>query len=253
MQEESKRMNIPVVATRGIVLFPNQEILIEVGRPKSINAIEEAEKFFNGHVVLVSQKDVLVDDPLVDELYEVGTLVHIKSVKQKQGFLRVTFSGLQRAKIDTLNEDSQMLFASVTLLEDEMGDKDEEEALIRSINREIKNAMSFDRASRAGGQSVNIPREFWDNFLLQSMAPTKLADQFAQHFPLPLESKQTLLETLNVNTRIEIILSEIQREKTLSDIESDINERVKGRVEENQREYYLREKMRAIREELGDV
>ena len=253
MQEESKRMNIPVVATRGIVLFPNQEILIEVGRPKSINAIEEAEKFFNGHVVLVSQKDVLVDDPLVDELYEVGTLVHIKSVKQKQGFLRVTFSGLQRAKIDTLNEDSQMLFASVTLLEDEMGDKDEEEALIRSINREIKNAMSFDRASRAGGQSVNIPREFWDNFLLQSIEPTQLADQFAQHFPLPLESKQTLLETLNVNTRIEIILSEIQREKTLSDIESDINERVKGRVEENQREYYLREKMRAIREELGDV
>lgn len=253
MHEESKKMNIPVVATRGIVLFPNQEILIEVGRPKSMNAIEESEKFFNGHVVLLSQKDVLVDDPNPNELFDVGSLVHIKSVKQKQGFLRVTFSGIQRVKIDTLNEDSQMLFASVTLLDDEFGDKDEEVALIRAINREIKNAISFDRAQKMGGANLNIPREFWDNFLLQSMSATQLADQFAQHFPLPLETKQRLLETLNVNTRIELILHEIQREKTLSDIETDINERVKGRLEENQREYYLREKMRAIREELGDV
>ncbi|HLV49606.1 MAG TPA: LON peptidase substrate-binding domain-containing protein, partial [Erysipelothrix sp.] len=106
MHEENKKMNIPVVATRGIVLFPNQEILIEVGRPKSMNAIEESEKFFNGHVVLLSQKDVLVDDPSPSELYDVGSLVHVKSVKQKQGFLRVTFSGIQRVKIDTLNEDS---------------------------------------------------------------------------------------------------------------------------------------------------
>lgn len=253
MHEENKKMNIPVVATRGIVLFPNQEILIEVGRPKSMNAIEESEKFFNGHVVLLSQKDVLVDDPSPSELFDVGSLVHVKSVKQKQGFLRVTFSGIQRVKIDTLNEDSQMLFASVTLLDDEFGDKDEEVALIRAINREIKNAISFDRAQKMGGANLNIPREFWDNFLLQSMSATQLADQFAQHFPLPLETKQRLLETLNVNTRIELILHEIQREKTLSDIETDINERVKGRLEENQREYYLREKMRAIREELGDV
>lgn len=253
MHEENKKMNIPVVATRGIILFPNQEILIEVGRPKSMNAIEESEKFFNGHVVLLSQKDVLVDDPSPSELYDVGSLVHVKSVKQKQGFLRVTFSGIQRVKIDTLNEDSQMLFASVTLLDDEFGDKDEEVALIRAINREIKNAISFDRAQKMGGANLNIPREFWDNFLLQSMSATQLADQFAQHFPLPLETKQRLLETLNVNTRIELILHEIQREKTLSDIETDINERVKGRLEENQREYYLREKMRAIREELGDV
>lgn len=253
MHEENKKMNIPVVATRGIVLFPNQEILIEVGRPKSMNAIEESEKFFNGHVVLLSQRDVLVDDPSPSELFDVGSLVHVKSVKQKQGFLRVTFSGIQRVKIDTLNEDSQMLFASVTLLDDEFGDKDEEVALIRAINREIKNAISFDRAQKMGGANLNIPREFWDNFLLQSMSATQLADQFAQHFPLPLETKQRLLETLNVNTRIELILHEIQREKTLSDIETDINERVKGRLEENQREYYLREKMRAIREELGDV
>ena len=252
MSEETKKMNIPVVATRGIVLFPNQEILIEVGRPKSMNAVDEAEKFFNGHVVLLSQKDILVDEPTVEDLYEYGTLTHIKSIKRKQGFLRVTFSGLQRVKIDSLNEDSQMLFGAVTLLDDVEGDKDEETALVRAINKEIKSALSIERTQRMGS-GISIPREFWDNFLFQNMPASELADQFAQHFPLDLPTKQSLLETLNVNERIEIILKQIHREKTLNDIESDINERVKGRIEENQREYYLREKMRAIREELGDV
>lgn len=252
MSEETKKMNIPVVATRGIVLFPNQEILIEVGRPKSMNAVDEAEKFFNGHVVLLSQKDILVDEPTVEDLYEYGTLTHIKSIKRKQGFLRVTFSGLQRVKIDSLNEDSQMLFGAVTLLDDIEGNKDEETALVRAINKEIKSALSIERTQRMGS-GISIPREFWDNFLFQNMPASELADQFAQHFPLDLPTKQSLLETLNINERIEIILKQIHREKTLNDIESDINERVKGRIEENQREYYLREKMRAIREELGDV
>ena len=252
MSEETKKMNIPVVATRGIVLFPNQEILIEVGRPKSMNAVDEAEKFFNGHVVLLSQKDILVDEPTVEDLYEYGTLTHIKSIKRKQGFLRVTFSGLQRVKIDSLNEDSQMLFGAVTLLDDIEGNKDEEIALVRAINKEIKSALSIERTQRMGS-GISIPREFWDNFLFQNMPASELADQFAQHFPLDLPTKQSLLETLNINERIEIILKQIHREKTLNDIESDINERVKGRIEENQREYYLREKMRAIREELGDV
>ncbi len=245
-------MNLPVVATRGIVLFPNQEILIEVGRPKSMNAIEEAEKFFNGHVLLVSQKDILTDDPTDEDLFTYGTLAHIKNVKRKQGFLRVTFSGIQRAQIETLNEDSQMLFGTVHLLNDIQGDVDEEAALLRAINREIKNAISFERTQNLGG-SLNIPKEFWDNFIFQSMPATQLSDQFAQHFPLSLEQKQELLETLEVNRRIEMILAAIQREKSINDIETDINERVKGRIEENQREYYLREKMRAIREELGDV
>ena len=245
-------MNLPVVATRGVVLFPNQEIVIEVGRPKSINAVKEAEKFFNGHVLLVSQKDIMVDDPTVDDLFAVGTLAHIKQSNQKQGFLRVSFSGIQRARIDNINEDTQMLFGSITPLDDEFGDKDQEEALIRSINREIKNALSFEGAQAMGG-AINIPREFWDNLLFDSMPANQIADQFGQHFPMAFENKQTLLEMLDVNKRIEFILNAIQREKVLSDIESDINERVKGRIEENQREYYLREKMRAIREELGDV
>lgn len=240
---ENLNMNVPVVATRGVIVFPEQEIMIEVGRGKSIHAIDEAEQYFNGHVVLVSQKDILIDDPHKDELYTVGTLVHIKSVKRKQGFLRVTFSGLQRVRIEQLVDDGKMLFGTITLLEDVIGTEDEELALIRRISSEFEKIAST---------NIAIPQEIISQ-LTQGISAPQLSDQFAQYFPLQLERKQSLLEELSVNERLLMIIEEIQREQTLAMIENTINEKVKDRVEENQREYYLREKMRAIREELGDV
>ncbi|CAM2878996.1 endopeptidase La [Erysipelothrix tonsillarum] len=243
MSEKNITISVPVVATRGVIVFPEQEIMIEVGRHKSMNAIDEAEKFFNGQVVLVSQKDILVDDPRQDELYEFGSLVNIKAVKRKQGFLRVTFTGLKRVKLDTLNDDGRMLFGSVSSLEDIIGEENEEMALVRRITNEIE---------QVSVQNITIPTEIV-NQLTMGVSASQLSDQFAQYFPLQLERKQELLEELNVNERLLMIIEEIQREQTLAQIENTINEKVKDRVEENQREYYLREKMRAIREELGDV
>ncbi|WP_323617170.1 endopeptidase La [Erysipelothrix rhusiopathiae] len=243
MSEKNITISVPVVATRGVIVFPEQEIMIEVGRHKSMNAIDEAEKFFNGQVVLVSQKDILVDDPRQDELFEFGSLVNIKAVKRKQGFLRVTFTGLKRVKIDTLNDDGRMLFGAVTALEDIIGEENEEMALVRRITNEIE---------QVSVQNITIPTEIV-NQLTMGVSASQLSDQFAQYFPLQLERKQELLEELSVNERLLMIIEEIQREHTLAQIENTINEKVKDRVEENQREYYLREKMRAIREELGDV
>lgn len=240
---EKKLMNVPVVATRGVIVFPEQEIMIEVGRIKSINAIDEAEKLFNSHVVLVSQKDILIDDPHKRDLYEYGTLVHIKSVKRKQGFLRVTFSGLQRVKLEQLIDDGKMLVGSVDLLDDIRGSEDEELALVRRISSELEKIASA---------NVQIPQELI-NQLTMGISAAQLSDQFAQFFPLQVDRKQSLLEELFVNERLMMIIEEINREKTLAKIENTINEKVKDRVEENQREYYLREKMRAIREELGDT
>ena len=242
-KQENKIMNVPVVATRGVIVFPEQEIMIEVGRHKSINAIDEAEKFFNGHVILVSQKDILIDDPKKDELFQYGSLVHIKSVKRKQGFLRVTFSGLQRVRISELVDDGKMLFGTVELLEDIIGSENEEIALIRRITLEIE---------KVSAANITIPTELINQLTL-GVSASQLSDQFAQYFPLQVERKQALLEELDVNERLLMIIEEIQREQTLATIETTINEKVKDRVEENQREYYLREKMRAIREELGDA
>lgn len=243
MMSENKPMSVPVVATRGVIVFPGQEIMIEVGRHKSINAIDEAEKFFNGNVFLVSQRDVLIDEPQEEDLYEFGSLVHIKSVKRKQGFLRVTFTGLQRGEIVTLSEDAKMLFGSINLVEDTIGNADEELVLVRKITKELESITI---------QNMPLPAEVIQH-LTMGVSAAQFADQIVQYFPLNLERKQGFLEELNVNERLMSISEEIQREATLSSIETTINEKVKDRVEENQREYYLREKMRAIREELGDA
>lgn len=243
MMSENKPMSVPVVATRGVIVFPGQEIMIEVGRHKSINAIDEAEKFFNGNVFLVSQRDVLIDEPQEEDLYEFGSLVHIKSVKRKQGFLRVTFTGLQRGEIVTLSEDAKMLFGSINLVEDTIGNADEELVLVRKITKELESITI---------QNMPLPAEVIQH-LTMGVSAAQFADQIVQYFPLNLERKQEFLEELDVNERLMSISEEIQREATLSSIETTINEKVKDRVEENQREYYLREKMRAIREELGDA
>lgn len=243
MENEKIEVSVPVICTRGIVVFPNQDIMIEVGREKSVNAVEESNTYFNGHVWLVSQKDILVDEPHEEDLFTFGTLCRIKNIKRKEGFLRVTFTGMQRAKLERMTEDDRMFFATILPQEDVTGDAMEEVALIRRIAKELENVAA---------SNMSFPTEMI-NQLTKGVSAVQLADQFAQFFPLPLSKKQALLETLDVNKRLLTIIEELQTEKELSTIEQDINEKVKERIEDNQREYYLREKLRAIKEELGDV
>ena len=136
-----------------------------------------------------------------------------------------------------------MFMATVLPIADEAGDNLEEMALIRRVAKEFENIAS---------SANNFPPEIIAQLTKGVSAPT-LSDQFAQYFPLPLEKKQLLLETLNVNERLMMIIQELEKEKQLSDIENNINEKVKERIDESQKEYYLREKLRAIKEELGDV
>lgn len=164
-------------------------------------------------------------------------------MRQKEGFMRVTFSGIERAQLLELTEDSRMMFARVLPLIDSTGDEMEEMALVRRITRELESIAS---------QNANFPSEVITQ-MAKGVAAGTLADQFAQFFPLPFQKKQALLEELNVNERMLMIIADLNKEKQLSVIEKDINEKVKERVEESQREYYLREKLRAIKEELRDV
>lgn len=243
MNNERMEISVPVIATRGIIVFPQQDIMIEVGREKSIRAVEEAEEKFDGHVWLVCQKDIMVDNPAPSDLYAFGTLCRIKNIRRKEGFMRITFSGLERAKLVSMQDEGRMFMATVLPIADEAGDNLEEMSLIRRVAKEFENIAS---------SANNFPPEIIAQLTKGVSAPT-LSDQFAQYFPLPLEKKQLLLETLNVNERLMMIIQELEKEKQLSDIENNINEKVKERIDESQKEYYLREKLRAIKEELGDV
>ena len=240
---EKLELNIPVIATRGVLIFPGQEVMIEVGRDKSINAVEESMAYFDGQVFIVSQKDVLVDDPHAQDLYTMGTICRIKTTKKKEGFLRVTFVGNQRASIIRLSEDERMLFATVKPEEDIRGDSLEEMALVRQIVKGLEQITNV-------GQS--FPPEVFSQ-LTKGVSADQLADQVAQYFPMNLDERQGLLEELVLNQRLLLIISNLKKEKELTNIEQGINEKVRERIEENQREYYLREKLRAIKEELGDV
>lgn len=240
---EKLELNIPVIATRGVLIFPGQEVMIEVGRDKSINAVEESMAYFDGQVFIVSQKDVLVDDPHSQDLYTMGTICRIKTTKKKEGFLRVTFIGQERASIIRLSEDERMLFASVRPEVDVRGDNLEEMALVRQIAKGLEQITNI-------GQS--FPPEVFSQ-LTKGVSAEQLADQVAQYFPMNLDERQGLLEELVLNQRLLLIISNLKKEKELTNIEQGINEKVRERIEENQREYYLREKLRAIKEELGDV
>ena len=240
---EKLELNVPVIATRGVLIFPGQDVMIEVGRDKSISAVEEAMAYFDGQVFIVSQKDVLVDDPRVNDLFAMGTMCKIKSMKKKEGFLRVTFSGVQRASVIRLSDDERMLFATIKLEEDIEGDSLEEMALVRQIAKGLEQITNI-------GQS--FPPEVFSQ-LTKGVSAVTLADQVAQYFPMNLDERQALLEELVLNQRLLMIISNLKKEKELTNIEQGINEKVRERIEENQREYYLREKLRAIKEELGDV
>lgn len=236
-------INVPAIATRGVLIFPNQDVMIEVGREKSVNAVEEAMAYFEGQVFLVSQRDVLVDEPHENDLFMVGSLCKVKSSRKKEGFMRVTFTGIQRARVKRISEDDRMLFAAIEVLEDVSGEAMEEAAMVRQI------AKGLESISNIGN---SFPPEVYSQ-LTKGVSAAQLADQVAQYFPMPIDERQAMLEENHLNARLMLIVSALKKEKELSSIEQGINEKVRESIEQNQREYYLREKLRAIKEELGDV
>lgn len=236
-------VQLPLVCTRGVIVFPEQDIIIDVGRDKSIFAIEESQNKYDNQIVLVAQKDITQETPEIEDLYEVGTLCHIRHIRKMDGYLRVKFKGIQRVKLHTIINDDAMMSVTAEILPDVSQDAMEEVALVRKIAKQFDEVEAF---------SATIPKEMI-NELAKGVSAQQLANQIAQIFPFSIEKRQQILETVGVNDRLLLILQEIESEKELSKIENSINDKVKARIEESQKEYYLREKMRAIKEELGDV
>ncbi len=241
--ENGSTYRVPVVATRGIVVFPEQDVLIEVGRKKSLNAVEESRSNYDQNVFIVCQRDIMVDDPKEADLYTVGTLCRINSVRSRDGIMRINFLGLERARIVNLDDSDEMFFAEVEVLKDEQGNQLEELALVRRLAK----------AYETIGNNIPIFPNDVAQKLQNGVKASAIADQFAATFPMSFDKKQEILELVNVNDRLMGMLKQIEQEKQLNAIEGEISNKVKERIDENQKEYYLREKMRVIKEELGDV
>lgn len=243
-QEYHKTLMLPVICTRGVIYFPGNEMSIEIGRKKSLEALKQANDIYDKYVIIVSQIKPEVNSPQVDNLFKVGTLCRIVSSRTNNDkSQRVLFDCIDRVEILEFIESSGTFFAKAKILQSVFGDKNEEVALVRTLARTVENL----------GKTANELPSSVISQLSKGVSALDLTDMLAHYLPLSLEKKQELLETLDVNKRMVLLYESVEEEKKISEIESTINKKVREKIDENQKEYVLREKLRAIKEELGDT
>lgn len=233
----------PLVCTRGVVILPGQDIVIDVGREVSLKAVDNAQDNYEGKVILVSQKDVSVEDPGQEDLFGVGTLCEIRHIRRFENFMRVKFRGLHRAQLSQMEKSTNGDLIQVDLLQSIRQDETEEQALVRMIIDSFEKSSNLDKF---------LPKDVIME-LSRGIGADQLSDKSVAVLPLALERKQTYLETLGINDRLEMLIQDLEKEKEMDEVEKRINETVKKRIDQGQKDYYLREKLTAIKEELGDV
>lgn len=233
----------PLVCTRGVVVFPNQDIVIDVGREPSLQAVDNAQNNFENHIVLVSQKDITTDEPGLDDIYHVGTLCEVRHVRRFENFIRVKFRGLKRVRLNEWIQGNDSDMAVVDELVTYRQDETEEQALMRMI---VDAYDHFTGADKFMSKDMMIE-------LSKGVGPEGLSDKAVTALSISLDRKQAYLETLGANDRLEMLLADIEKEKKMGEVEKKINDTVKQRIDQGQKDYYLREKLNAIKEELGDV
>lgn len=232
----------PLLCTRGAIVFPLQEIAIEVGRDDSVRAVNYAlENVLD--MVLVSQIDLSIDSPKAEDLYTYGTLCHIKSSRNRGDHLKVVFAGVSRVRINSHYVKDNVKHVSVEILNEDISDELSIKVICKKALTEFNVvAQKYGRPGFPIGGVVEFDAQL----------ASSLVDTFAQVYIQNIEEKQKYLEELSVKNRLEMMLEYISKEKQMDAIEREINEKVKERIEEGQKDYYLREKLRAIKEELGD-
>ena len=236
--------NLPVLPLRDVVVYPHMVIPLFVGREKSIQALDAAMSD-NKQILLVAQKSAEIDDPQINEIHHIGTLSTIlQLLKLPDGTIKVLVEGVERAEVKNYLEDQEFFTADITLIENkEAEDEKELEVLARSVTNLFEQYVKLNK---------KVPPE-----VLTSLAgidePSRLADTIAAHMSLKLDEKQHVLEIRTVQLRLEHLISLIEGELDVLQIEKRIRGRVKQQMEKSQREYYLNEQMKAIQKELGEL
>lgn len=237
-----ENIQVPLLPLRGLLVFPSMVLHLDVGRDKSIAALEKA-MMDNQHIFLATQKKVSLDDPEPSDIFNVGTLAKVKQMlKLPNGTMRVLVEGISRGEILRYTESQDEFLVEIENLEETHGEKHEEEALMRSLLEQFK-------------QYIKLSRKLTDETyatVSDIEEPGRLADLVASHLTLKIKDKQQILEMINVAVRMKHLIKVISNEKKVLDLEKKIGQRVKNSMEKTQKEYYLREQLKAIQKELGD-
>jgi ATP-dependent Lon protease len=238
----SERRVLPVLPLRGAVLFAGATVPVVVGRPQSLRAVEVASKADN-RVFAVAQR-TSDDEPGPDDLYTTGVIARIGQVQAGLGGVQLLLESEQRAT--AVDYRSNNYLTAVVVPVDEIQPNDENSALYQALVREIE-----ERALELGTKR-GIPEEVLKNLLESAPNSARLGDLIATHIELPLADKQALLETLAVEDRLRRLLIHLQRQLELERAQEDIKSKVQEEIGGKQREFYLREQLKAIRKELGE-
>jgi len=238
----NQNIQVPLLPLRGLLIFPSMVLHLDVGRDKSIAALEKA-MMGDQSIFLAAQKKVSMEDPKPKDIYNIGTLAKVKQMlKLPNGTIRVLVEGLSRGEIAVFTDEEDEFMVDIQKLEDVHGDENEEEALMRSL---LKQFEQYTKISR------KITNETFAT-VSDIDEPGRLADIITSHLSLKVKDKQELLEIVNVKVRLQKLIEIITNEKKVLDLEKKIGKRVKSSMEKTQKEYYLREQLKAIQRELGE-
>ncbi|MCA0986251.1 endopeptidase La [Alkalihalobacillus algicola] len=240
MNNEQK--TLPLLPLRGLLVYPSMVLHLDVGRDKSVQALEQV-MMDDQQIFLSTQKEVEIETPEEDDIYEIGTLATVKQMlKLPNGTIRVLVEGIQRGKIIDFKENESYYEVQIEQIEEAEGSTIEDKALMRTALDLFEQYIKVSKKVTAETfASVNDIEE-----------PGRLADIIASHLALKIRQKQEILETYSAHDRLNKLIEILQNEKDVIDLEKKIGQRVKRSMEKTQKEYYLREQMKAIQNELGE-
>lgn len=237
-----KTTNVPLLPLRGLLVYPSMVLHIDVGRNRSVAALEHA-MLEDQLILLVTQKEMHDEQPEEQDLYPVGTMAYVKQMlKLPNGTLRILVEGVARATWTNYQAFDKYTVVDIDVKEEKVEKDVETQALMRTL------LTYFERYAKS---SNKITTETI-NTVADIEEPSRLADIIASHLPIKIADKQEVLEMLNVKKRLDHLIIRLHDEQEVLDLEKKINTKVKQSMERTQKEYYLREQMKAIQTELGD-
>ncbi|KPC77855.1 MULTISPECIES: endopeptidase La [Laceyella] len=243
MAVKEEERTLPLLPLRGLIVFPTMVLHLDVGRERSVQALEKAMVDDEHHILLATQKEIQIEEPLAEDIYEIGTVAKVRQMlKLPNGTIRVLVEGLKRARIKEYVDSEECYIVTYEELAGiDEGDMDTE-ALMRSVLDHFEQYLRLSK--KVSPETYSVVSDIEE--------PGRLADVITSHLPLKISDKQSILETIDVKARLEKLLAIIHNEKEVLELEKKISSRVKKQMEKTQKEYYLREQMKAIQKELGE-
>ncbi|MCE3202858.1 endopeptidase La [Paenibacillus sonchi] len=242
IQSKSKGRRFPLLPLRGLLVYPSMVLHLDVGREKSVRALEKAMVEDN-LILLCSQSEVNIEEPGQEDIFRVGTVANVRQMlKLPNGTIRVLVEGVERAEIINYTDNEEYYEVMARVLPEEEDVDQQSDALMRTVLNQFEHYITLSK--KVTPETLAAVSDIEE--------PGRLADVITSHLALKIKDKQEILETIDVSKRLEKLLDILNNEREVLELERKINQRVKKQMEKTQKEYYLREQMKAIQKELGD-